>query len=278
MAQCFKCPEGFYCKAGSSNYTACPTGHYCPKNTEFGTQFPCPRGTYSDAFSIWEASKCQLCPPGKVCSKPGLTSPDALCTPGWFCPPGSTSTKPVFPGSFPAGAGAAASGSLGLCQAGTFCPGGSAIPIPCAPGWYCASPELAAPSGPCDAGFYCTGGSTLPNPTDGAVGNICPRGHFCPQGSSSPSPCPPGSFLAQRGGQSAQDCQLCLAGWFCSLQGQSSPEGLCKEGWFCPPGSVSGRSPASSKLYERYRVLNELIRITVVHLGKKRREKDGSFG
>ncbi|KYO38996.1 hypothetical protein Y1Q_0022586 [Alligator mississippiensis] len=243
MAQCFKCPEGFYCKAGSTNYTACPTGHYCPKNTEFGTQFPCPRGTYSDAFNIWDASKCQLCPPGKVCSKPGLTSPDALCMPGWFCPPGSTSTKPVFPGSFPAEAGAAASGSLGLCQAGTFCPGGSAIPIPCTPGWYCASPELAAPSGPCDAGFYCTGGSTLPNPMDGAVGNICPRGHFCPQGSSSPSPCPPGSFLAQRGGQSAQDCQLCLAGWFCSLRGQSSPEGLCKEGWFCPLGSASGRSP-----------------------------------
>lgn len=59
---------------------------------------------------------------------------------------------------------------------------------------------------------------------------------------------PVGSFLAQRGGQSAQDCQLCLAGWFCSLRGQSSPEGLCKEGWFCPLGSASGRSPGRKVL------------------------------
>ncbi|CAM4616195.1 unnamed protein product [Lepidochelys kempii] len=142
-----------------------------------------------------------------------------------------------------AGSEASPPGSFRLCQAGTFCPGGSSLPIPCTPGSYCASAELAAPSGPCDAGFYCTGGSTLPNPTDGAVGNICPPGYVCPQGSSSPSPCPPGSFLAYHGGQSAQDCQPCLAGWFCSHRGQSTPEGLCKEGWFCPEGSVSGLNP-----------------------------------
>lgn len=63
-----------------------------------------------------------------------------------------------------------------------------------ASGMYCATAELSAPSGPCEAGFYCTGGSVLPNPTDGAVGNICPQGHFCPAGSSSPSPCPRGRF------------------------------------------------------------------------------------
>lgn len=51
----------------------------------------------------------------------------------------------------------------------------------------------------------------------------------------------PGSFLAHDGGQSAQDCQACSPGWFCSQHGQSSPEGLCKEGWFCPEGSVSAQ-------------------------------------
>ncbi|KAM7082943.1 uncharacterized protein J5F26_014046 [Ciconia maguari] len=240
MAQCLECPEGFYCTTASTNYTDCPAGHYCPRNTEFATQYPCPPGTYSEVLNIWDASKCQLCPPGRVCSKPGLARPDGLCMPGWFCPPGSTSSKPMFPGNY-SGMAAPASGSLGLCQAGTFCPAGSFLPLPCTPGLYCATAELAAPSGPCEAGFYCTGGSTLPNPVDGAVGNICPRGHFCPAGSSSPSPCPPGSFLAHRGGQSAEDCQACFPGWFCSQRGQSSPEGLCKEGWFCPEGSVSGQ-------------------------------------
>ncbi|XP_031989756.1 SCO-spondin-like isoform X5 [Corvus moneduloides] len=236
--RCLECPEGFYCTSASTNYTDCPQGHYCPRNTEFATQHPCPAGTYSEALNLWDASKCQLCPPGRVCSRPGLARPDGLCMPGWFCPPGSTSSKPVFPGNY-SGKAAPAPGSVGLCQAGTFCPAGSSLPLPCPPGWFCASPELAAPSGPCEAGFYCTGGSTIPNPRDGAGGNLCPQGHFCPAGSYSPSPCPSGSFLPHPGGHSAQDCQPCSPGWFCPQHGQSSPEGLCKEGWFCPAGSAS---------------------------------------
>ncbi|XP_039940848.1 multiple epidermal growth factor-like domains protein 6 [Hirundo rustica] len=188
--QCLECPEGFYCTSASTNYTDCPQGHYCPRSTEFATQHPCPPGTYSEALNLWDASRCQLCPPGRVCSRPGLARPDGLCTPGWFCPPGSTSSKPMFPGNF-SGKAAPAPGSVGLCQAGTFCPAGSSLPLPCPPGWFCASPELAAPSGPCQAGFYCTGGSTIPNPRDGAAGDTCPQGHFCPAGSYSPSPCPP---------------------------------------------------------------------------------------
>ncbi|XP_048369079.1 uncharacterized protein LOC125442027 [Sphaerodactylus townsendi] len=227
MAQCLECPDGVYCEIGSVNYTHCPVGHYCPQNTKFATQFPCPRGTYSEILSIKSVSECQPCPPGKVCSKPGLMSPDGICTAGWYCPRSA----------------AQASGLIRMCQAGTFCPEGSYVPVPCTPGFYCASSELAAPSGPCDGGFYCTGGSTIPNPTDGAVGDICPRGHVCPQGSSSPSPCPVGSFFAHRGGRSMQDCRPCVAGWFCSRQGQSSPEGSCKEGWFCPEGSVSDQNP-----------------------------------
>ncbi|CAM4612397.1 unnamed protein product [Lepidochelys kempii] len=94
-AQCLECPEGFYCKAGSTNYTDCPAGHYCPRNTEFATQYPCPQGTYSQDLNTRDASKCQLCPPGKVCSKSGLTSPDGPCMPGWFCPPESASGEPI---------------------------------------------------------------------------------------------------------------------------------------------------------------------------------------
>ncbi|KAF1468206.1 hypothetical protein FQV17_0016063, partial [Megadyptes antipodes antipodes] len=81
MAQCLECPEGFYCTTASTNYTDCPAGHYCPRNTEFATQYPCPPGTYSEALNVWDASKCQLCPPGRVCSKPGLARPDGLCMP-----------------------------------------------------------------------------------------------------------------------------------------------------------------------------------------------------
>ncbi|XP_062816991.1 zonadhesin isoform X2 [Anolis carolinensis] len=238
MAQCLECPEGVYCDLGSDNYTNCPVGHYCPRNTKFATQFPCPRGTYSEALNIKAASECQPCPPGRFCSKPGLIQPDGTCIPGWFCPPGSTSGKPIFPGRN-SGSSGHNSDLIQMCQVGSFCPEGSSTPVPCTPGFYCASSELAAPSGPCDAGFYCTGGAIVPNPKDGALGNLCPRGHFCPQGSSSPFPCPAGSFLAHRGGRSPEDCHLCVSGWFCSLRGQTSPEGLCMEGWFCPEGSIT---------------------------------------
>ncbi|KAJ7305007.1 hypothetical protein JRQ81_010764, partial [Phrynocephalus forsythii] len=109
--------------------------------------------------------------------------------------------------------------------------------------FYCASSELAAPSGPCDAGFYCNEGSMFANPAGGSMGDICPQGFYCPQGSSSPVACPPGSFLSHHGGSSAQDCRPCVAGWFCSLPGQTSPKDLCTEGWFCPEGSVSDQDP-----------------------------------
>ncbi|XP_028563977.2 uncharacterized protein LOC114585457 [Podarcis muralis] len=240
MAQCLECPEGVYCDVGSANYTNCPVGYYCPRGTKFATQFPCPRGTYSEILNIKTILDCQLCPPGKFCSKPGLVSPDGMCMPGWYCPPGSTSGKPVTPGNKN---GSTVQVLIQICPAGAFCPEGSPVPIPCTPGFYCASSELAAPSGPCDAGFYCTGGSTIPNPIDGTVGDICPGGHVCPQGSSSPIPCLAGSFLGDRGGESLQDCRLCVAGWFCSLRGQTSPEGLCMAGWFCPEGSVSAQNP-----------------------------------
>ncbi|KAF7241231.1 Signal peptide, CUB and EGF-like domain-containing protein 3 [Varanus komodoensis] len=248
LAQCLDCPEGAYCGPGSANFTNCPAGHYCPWNTKFATQFPCPRGTYSEILNLKTVTECQSCPPGKFCSKPGLVSPDGTCMPGWYCPPGSTSGMPVFPGTYLgieimfdcsivllgkglnsapshplfslAVSAAQASGSIQMCRAGTFCPEGASVPIPCTPvslagatskaitnkcgnrtelklnffkGFYCASSELAAPSGPCEAGFYCTGGSTLANPRDGALGDICPRGHVCPQGSSSPFPCPAGT-------------------------------------------------------------------------------------
>ncbi|XP_033028437.1 signal peptide, CUB and EGF-like domain-containing protein 1 [Lacerta agilis] len=99
MAQCLECPEGVYCDVGSANYTNCPVGYYCPRGTKFATQFPCPRGTYSEILNIKTVLDCQLCPPGKFCSKPGLVSPDGTCMPGWYCPPGSTSGKLVSPGN-----------------------------------------------------------------------------------------------------------------------------------------------------------------------------------
>lgn len=73
-------------------------GRYCPRNTKYATQFPCPRGTYSGALNLKTVSECQPCPPGKVCSKPGLMSPDGTCKPGWYCPPQSTSGTPVVLG------------------------------------------------------------------------------------------------------------------------------------------------------------------------------------
>ena len=37
---------GSYCVNATVTPTTCPSGHYCPLNTEFDTQYPCAAGTY----------------------------------------------------------------------------------------------------------------------------------------------------------------------------------------------------------------------------------------
>lgn len=59
MALCDDCPTGSYCDHYELNNitgvvvpTPCPAGYYCPINTEFATQYPCPTGTFSNDTSL----------------------------------------------------------------------------------------------------------------------------------------------------------------------------------------------------------------------------------
>ncbi|XP_032305021.1 zonadhesin-like isoform X2 [Coturnix japonica] len=228
MVQCLECPEGFYCETASTNYTDCPTGHYCPRSTKFATQYPCPPGTYSDALNIRDASKCQLCPPGRVCSKPGLTRPDGLCMPGWFCPPGSMSSKPVFLGNY----------SDYLCPLGHYCPAGSPEPIPCPSGKY---QDQAGKSQceMCPAGMFCAQDhrpSSLHNNSRGVIKPmVCPAGYYCPPGTIAGNqyPCPAGTYSNKTGLRNPRECLPCPGGTFCASAGLVSPSGPCMPGFYC---------------------------------------------
>ncbi|WAR11147.1 hypothetical protein MAR_036223 [Mya arenaria] len=50
QADCKTCPSGYYCLAGSTNYTdtPCPNGHYCLNGTTADNQYPCPAGIFNN--------------------------------------------------------------------------------------------------------------------------------------------------------------------------------------------------------------------------------------
>ncbi|EKX44317.1 hypothetical protein GUITHDRAFT_72301, partial [Guillardia theta CCMP2712] len=67
-AECTACPPGFYCLGGEAKVSGqCPTGYYCPTNTESSFQFPCPAGTYNSQVGITSVEGCLECPPGNFC-------------------------------------------------------------------------------------------------------------------------------------------------------------------------------------------------------------------
>jgi len=63
---CEPCPSGSYCDPFElGNVTGviipqdCPEGHYCPQQTEFDTQNPCPAGTFNNVTRL-EAEGIEL--------------------------------------------------------------------------------------------------------------------------------------------------------------------------------------------------------------------------
>ncbi|KAG8141531.1 hypothetical protein E2320_007142, partial [Naja naja] len=150
LDQCLDCPEGAYCDIG----------HYCPKNTKFRTQFPCPRGTYSEVLGIRTAAECQLCPSGKFCSKPGSFCPEAssvpiLCSPGFHCASSELAAPsgPCDPGFYCTGGSTLPNPTDGImgdiCPQGYFCPQGTSSPVPCPAGLSSVLSRLVLfPSGP----------------------------------------------------------------------------------------------------------------------------------
>ncbi|MGH0137990.1 UNVERIFIED_CONTAM: hypothetical protein FKN15_065321 [Acipenser sinensis] len=207
--QCDPCPPGFYCRPqalhaqGAVIPQPCPAGHFCPRETEFGTQTPCPRGTHSRQL--------------------GLTSAGGLCSEGFYCPPGQISSRPA----------------ASRCPPGHYCPAGSAAPKPCGIGTFQPREE----QGSCDicpAGFYChpSNESGVVRPEPCPRGYFCPPGTE----SGTKSPCPRGTIGPQTGASSPAQCQPCPAGMYCAFPGLSEPTGPCHAGFFCSVGASSPNS------------------------------------
>ena len=67
--------------------------------------------------------------------------------------------------------------------------------------------------------------------------DICPPGHYCPVGSSSPVQCPPGTNTSSWGLSEVGDCQACVKGYYCPLNGTVVATRQCLAGYYCPSGT-----------------------------------------
>lgn len=87
----------------------------------------------------------------------------------------------------------------------------------------------------CPAGYLCN---------DTAIANLtekeCPMGHYCPRRSSKPTPCAPGYYNDEVGGEKEGDCKACPGGAYCPL-GSTYPI-RCEDGDTCPGGSALPRT------------------------------------
>ncbi|CAM9294549.1 unnamed protein product, partial [Choristocarpus tenellus] len=238
---CQDCPARSYCENGTVTPLQCPEGYYCPQGTEFGTQHPCPNGTYSNKTGLAESTECQLCPSGWFCGSMGLVAPEGLCGAGFYCALGASS--PVPSDTDPSVAGVCApgyacvegagsprpvDGSTGFeCPQGTYCPWGSSSPIGCPAGFYNPS-EAMQNCTVCPPGLVCPGNSTFPED--------CPEFYYCPEGSSVGTPCPAGTYGKRVNLTSASECAPCPAGQYC-MDGNVTSE--CRAGYFCKTGADS---------------------------------------
>mmetsp|Transcript_13452 Transcript_13452/g.20357 ORF Transcript_13452/g.20357 Transcript_13452/m.20357 type:complete len:4776 (+) Transcript_13452:55-14382(+) len=235
---CNVCPIGKFCNIGTIIPSNCTEGSYCESGSSYNLN-ECPPGTFSNSKSLTNVSECQLCTPGKICSKHGLSAPDGDCLPGVFCGSGAAQSDGTL-GAF--------GGSSGVCPSGHYCPLGSSGPLACPEGTYqpatgktylqecigcpagkyCSGVGQSSPTGTCFGGFYCPVNQTVPNPPAYA----CKQGFKCPNGSAFADGCPDGTFGAAPG---ATECVTCPAGSYCN-ENATAPI-ICPDGSYCPASS-----------------------------------------
>ncbi|XP_032959939.1 multiple epidermal growth factor-like domains protein 11 [Rhinolophus ferrumequinum] len=163
--ECAPCPRGWFCVSGAQVPSgACRAGHYCPQGTKWGTQFPCPAGTYSSQAGNGQMEDCLPCPPGAFCPS-GAPKPV-------LCPRGTSRQSP----------GARLAVACVLCPSGHHCPElGTATPRPCGAGSFSGPGRLWCQE--CPGGKLC-------NQTKLAGPTACPPGHYCPAQGLLSIPCP----------------------------------------------------------------------------------------
>ena len=118
------CPDGYNCfdieiinPLLQLDKYACPEGQYCTG----GQVTDCIAGKYNPRKYGRTASDCLECPPGKACTQPGLSAPDADCAEKFYCTGGAAR---------PTGTGAAGT-PIQKCERGYQCPVGTPDQIPC---------------------------------------------------------------------------------------------------------------------------------------------------
>jgi len=246
---CKSATAGFYAEgAGNENMTVCAPGYYCLENTTFRTQYPCPKGTFSDKYQLPREADCMNCTGGSYCASNGLTEPTGICQKGYYCLGGSSSATPTD----------AVTGNV--CPEGFFCPANSSLPtacgkglfssgkgntaqsdcLDCPRGQYCAEAAASAlnsnNSGLCSPGYICFSRAETPTPVDGTTGRQCHPGKYCPEGTTVELNCGVGTWNANPG---RGVCDACTAGYYCDETNMTSVvEKPCPVGYYCAAGSV----------------------------------------
>eukprot|EP00347_Sterkiella_histriomuscorum_P018896 403343756 len=252
--ECQNCPPGYLCnKINITDYSKypCPKGRYCPSRTQ--RAYNCPAGTYRQTTGARMEADCQTCPAGYYCPesttnpircKDGMYCPEGAqyfrtCSGGYYCSEATNYQEEICPTNYKCPRG---STTPQLCDGRLICKEGSEIGMVCSAGSYVQKSEygfidecLSCPIGKystmsditcknCTAGYLCYGETNRKHPTEYQVhhGEICPKGHYCEEGSSIATPCPLGSYNANYGAESINQCLLCPENTFNDELGQSA--------------------------------------------------------
>ncbi|AWO99018.1 putative SCO-spondin-like [Scophthalmus maximus] len=262
--ECRPCPQGWYCLAGSGAPTGrCSSGHYCPEGTAYGTQFPCPAGTYSMQMGNRHREDCLICPEGSFCQQ-GTSKPSpcplstfrrlkggrrledcSACPAGYFCPHSATVNPRV-------------------CGTGSYSDEGSVECSPCLQGHYCSnettSEEAMLSVMVCPPGFLCSQGLAR-DPQRSAT--LCPRGFYCPGGGLYCNT----TGLSQPTGicdAGAEVCDDCPTGTYC-LSGEGVQP--CPAGHYCLGGGVEGILPCPPGTYSPHFGLSQVEQCLICPAG-----------
>ena len=198
-----KCPQGYYCLAGTVSPTPCPIGTYNPSDN---------KGTLAD-WVAW--------PAGRYWDEMGIdgtTINSKLCTQGYLCISGSTTPTP-------------SDGTKGKrCDPGYYCLQGATSQVQWPAGSY--EPRDGTYSSSCQtcpAGYYCPLGATTPT--------ICPILKYCPAGSGTPTVCPNGRYNDdQTGLEASTQCKECTSGYYCQ---NGAIVDRWTSGYFCDTGATA---------------------------------------
>ena len=249
---CKACPAGYYCEVNTTTPVDCPPGYYCPSMTEYGTEFACPNGTYSNSTNLGAISECQQCTPGMYCGTTALLEPTSVCSAGYFCGMGASVAQPHDSDGYHVSysgetcVGVSDNSTNDICPPGHYCPVGSPAPVQCPPGtntsslglssvgecqacvkgYYCPLNGTVIATRQCLAGYYCPSGTSNPTDFDNLV---CPTGHYCPVGVDYPIPCASGTYQDERGNDT---CKACPAGYYCEVNTTTPVD--CPPGYYCP--------------------------------------------